>query len=107
MASTELLALTVFSLAVWYWLDALRAKELAIRAGRRRCSDIGVTFLDDTVVLIQLRLRRNSYGRMAFHRKYRFEFASDGSHRYVGEVTLSGKSIQSLDMEAYRVPGQD
>jgi hypothetical protein len=107
MAATELLVLIVILLAGWYWFTAMRAKERAVRAGRKRCGDVGVVFLDDTVVLTKLRLRRDHHGRMVFHRQYRFEFASDGSDRYVGELTMVGKYIKTLDMEAYRVPEED
>ena len=88
--------------AVWYWYHAIRAKELARHAGRRRCNDVGVTFLDDTVMLTRLRLRRDSMGRMRIYREFQFEFASDGGIRYGGEIALLGERIISLVMEPYR-----
>jgi hypothetical protein len=106
MVVTELLALVVFILAIWYWFEGMRAKELACRAGRQRCSDVGVIFLDDSVVLTKLRLRRDNQGRMNFYREYQFEFTSDGSRRYGGELTMLGKSIKTFDMEAYRAHWQ-
>ena len=86
----------------WYWFNAMRAKELAHQACHRRCNDVGVTFLDDTVALTRLRLRRDSEGRLRIHREYQFEFTSDGSRRYGGEIALLGEYIQYLVLEPYR-----
>lgn len=87
---------------VWYWFHAIRAKELARIAGRRRCNEVGVIFLDDTVMLTRLRLRRDNDGRIRIYREFQFEFSSDGGVRYGGEITLLGGRIMNLVMEPYR-----
>lgn len=89
----------------WYWFEAMRAKEYARQAGRRRCDELGVTFLDDTVVLTRLRLRRDTAGRMSLYREYRFEFASDGGVRYGGDIALLGGRVTRLEMAPYRERG--
>lgn len=71
-----------------------------------RCQGLGLVFLDDTVVLKRLRLARDGLSRLVFRREYRFEFSSDGSQRYRGEITLLGQSLEDIVMDAYRVPDQ-
>jgi len=94
----------VIVLAFLYWLDAMNNKQLAVAAGKRACDAEGVQFLDDTVVLVHWALRRHPRGGLSFYRQYRFEFASDGGHRYGGEVVLFGKAVQKLTLQVYRIP---
>ncbi|MGE0372721.1 MAG: DUF3301 domain-containing protein [Gammaproteobacteria bacterium] len=98
----EFLILVLFLGGGWYWYGAMRVKELAREAGRRRCGEVGVTFLDDTVSLTRLRVRRDQDGQMALYREFQFEFTSDGSARYGGEITLLGGRIQRIEMEPFR-----
>jgi len=89
--------------AVLYWWNASRAKEIARLHGRRACDREGVQFLDDTVVLNRVRLRRNASGQLAIKREYRFEFASDGGRRYDGYMVLLGNQLLQLTLEPYRI----
>ncbi len=91
----------------WYWWDTLRTREIARAAGRRACDQRQVQFLDDTVVCIRIRLRRNTRGHMQLERRYDFEFASDGERRYHGQIDIIGSHISHIDMEAYRFPAGD
>ena len=102
MTLAEFFILIFFVGGGWYWYDAMRAKELARDAGRRRCDDAGVSFLDDTVALTRLRLRRDADGQAAIYREFQFEFASDGRTRYGGEIALLGGRIVRVDMEPFR-----
>jgi len=88
---------------VLYWWDASRAKENARLHGRRACDREGLQFLDDTVVLSRVRLRRNANGQLAIRREYRFEFASDGGRRYDGYMVLLGNQLLHLTLEPYRI----
>ena len=99
----ELLILLLLIAVPFYWFDAMRAKELARNRGRQVCSNSGLIFLDDTVALNKTRLRRDGTGRLRIYREYRFEFTSDGSSRYRGEMTVSGRHIEHLSMDAYRI----
>lgn len=107
-ALAEWCILILFVGGGWYWYEAMRAKELARAAGRGRCGELGVTFLDDTVALTRLRPRRDEDGRVALQREFRFEFTSDGSARYGGEIILLGRDIRRIEMEPYRAdpPGR-
>jgi hypothetical protein len=106
MSIAEILTMLALVAVVAYWMRAMQAKERARYEGRQRCQGLGLIFLDDTVVLKKLRLGRDSLGRLAFRRYYQFEFSSDGSQRYCGDITLLGYSLENITMDAYRVPEQ-
>lgn len=101
---SEWLFLLFLVLAIWFWRDAIRAREIASAAGRRACERDGVQFLDDTVELARMRPCRALNGRLQWRRHYRFEFASDGSRRYRGEIDLHGRRVESIELEPYRDP---
>jgi len=82
----------------------MRAKEIARHAGKQACDQDQVAFLDDSVVLVKVRLQRNARGSMTLFRAYHFEFTSDGSCRYQGDIEMSGKRVLGLTLEAHRVP---
>lgn len=103
MTLWEIIILLVFIAAIWFWLDGIHAKDLASRAGKKACSDQGVDFLDDTVEITRTRLKRDSSGKLHFYRDYRFEFSSDGSQRYRGEMTVFGKQVRNVILEPHRV----
>ncbi|MCU0934380.1 MAG: DUF3301 domain-containing protein [Thiobacillaceae bacterium] len=42
-----------------FWWDGLQKRELALQAARRVCEQAGVQFLDDTVALRKMALRRD------------------------------------------------
>lgn len=100
----DLVILVVLGAIPVYWFDAMRAKERARARGRDACSRSGLIFLDDTVVLTKTRLRRDREGKLRIYREYRFEFTSDGTCRYRGEIILMGRNVQHVTTEAYRIP---
>lgn len=101
-ASDVILFLVLLSLFL-YWLDSIRAKEIASGYARNLCIKSQVELLDETVSIKKLRLRRNSSGRMVFYREYQFEFTSTGEYRYKGRVALSGKHLLGTEMEPYQI----
>jgi len=88
----------------WYWWDTMSCKEIARVAGSNACSKAQVQFLDDTVELKKFWLRRNSNGHLEICRLYFFEFSSDGAHRYQARITMLGKKVYEVEMDAYRIP---
>lgn len=106
MTFSDLLWLLLAAAIIWYWLDSMRVNELARQIGRNACDKAQVLFLDDTVALNKIRLKRNSNGQMSIYRQYQFEFTSDGERRYRGQLALLGRRLLSLEMEAYRDPEQ-
>ncbi len=95
----EIIFLGLLGLAVWFWQDALRARELAVSRSRRYCQNINYQFLDESVAMISLKPGRDSYGNFAFHRYYHFEFSPDGHHRYNGTAHLIGHYLQSIQLD--------
>lgn len=88
-----------------YGFDALRSQELARAAGRRACEQAQVQFLDDTVELVRVRVRRDARGQLAFRRDYRFEFSDDGAVRRRGEIEMHGRQLLRVVLEPYRPAG--
>lgn len=103
MSATDFCVALVLVTLFLYWLDSIRAKEIATGHARQACEKLGLEFLDDTVVIKKLRLRRNTLGRLGFYRRYQFEFSSSGERRYKGSVTLLGKHPVATEMEPYHV----
>lgn len=102
MSGVELIILCLLLAAIWYWLDSIRVKEIAIARGKAKCRGLGVDFLDESVVLSKLRLRRTAQGRIAVYREFSFEFTSDGERRYSGRITFLGRHVVALSMDPYR-----
>lgn len=101
MTPSEFIILFVLVAAIFYWIDTIFAKEIAVKHGKERCKKLGVTFLDETVEIIKTRLKRNPRGTILFRREYSFEFSSDGIRRYDGKIIMLGKVLVDLTMSAY------
>lgn len=97
-----LLILLVLSLA-WLWWGGLGAKEIARANGQRVCREHDVLFLDDTVALTRLQLRRDASGHARIYRRFAFEFTTDGQLRYQGYVDMLGSYVIHIEMEPYRL----
>ena len=100
----NILTLMIAGLLAWYVWVSLRTKEQARYEGRVACERQQLLFLDESVVLIHTRLRRNTRGRIVFKRCYTFEFTSDGAVRHHGTICLLGKQVESIEMEPHRLP---
>lgn len=101
MTASEFIILFVLVAAIFYWIDTIFAKEIAVKHGKDKCKVLGVTFLDETVEIIKTRLKRNPRGTVLFQREYSFEFSSDGIRRFNGTIVMLGKELVELKMSAY------
>ena len=97
------LLLAALGLGGWLIFDGMRVRELALRAGRDYCRNIGVQFLDETVVAEGLSLARDAGGRVRIRRRYGFEFTSDGERRYRGEIRMLGSRLQDVQVALHRI----
>lgn len=88
--------------AVFLWLDSLRARERAVKAGRAACERYALQFLDETVSFARMRLRRDAEGQLRIARTYTFEFSDTGNNRRHGAIVMLGGELQDLQMEPYR-----
>ncbi|MBS1199235.1 MAG: hypothetical protein H6R18_3020 [Proteobacteria bacterium] len=95
----ELLALLLGAAAVWFWLDSIRVRELAVQAALQACVDDGVQLLDETVVIRSLSLARNEDGKVCIVRKYGFEFSDTGENRRSGWLVLRGHSLETMHLQ--------
>lgn len=102
MSGLELMVLSLFLAIIWYWLEGIRVKEIAISRGKAKCQSLGVHFLDESVVLTKLRLRRTTQGHIAIYREFSFEFTSDSARRHYGRLILLGRHVHELSMDPYR-----
>lgn len=94
-----LLLLLALGGLVWFWLDSLRGREQALRAGVSACGQMDVQLLDYTVELARLRLARDRDGRLRWRRTYNFEFSLDGGQRCPGQIVLLGGRVESVCLE--------
>lgn len=96
-------AIVLLAAGVFLWLDSLRARERAVRAGRAACERYALQFLDDTVSFSRMRLRRDGEGQLRIARTYTFEFSDTGNNRRHGAIVMLGGELQDLQLEPYRL----
>ncbi len=89
--------------AIFLWIDSLRARERAVRAGRDACVRYGVQFLDETVSFAKLRLARDDEGHLKIARTYTVEVSDTGNNRRNGAIVMLGAELQDLHLEPYRL----
>lgn len=102
MDFTDLLFILLLAALAGFWLDSLRALETARNAGKRACNSAGVQFLDDTVTVTAMALKRRAGGQLVIRRIYRFEFSDTGDNRLEGTLVLLGARVESVEMEPFR-----
>ncbi len=96
MLGTWILLVTV-ALVIWMWMDALRAREIAIHHGRVLCKEAGVQLLDQSVSLKRLRIARRD-GLPTLIRRYQLEISIDGSDRHRGHLDLAAHRLESWSL---------
>lgn len=99
----EAAAIALLLAAIALWIDSLRARELAVRAGRSACERYSLQFLDDTVSFARMRLGRNVEGELRLARTYTFEFSDTGNNRRHGSIVVLGAEVEDLNLEPYPV----
>ena len=93
----NLFAILGLLLVGWFWLDSLRARELATEICRAACRQRDLQFLDQTVALRHLRVRRTAAG-LRLRRIYRFDFSEEGVGRRNGYLVLIGLDLENIDL---------
>ena len=82
-----------------FWNDSLKARERMVQTCARLCREIKVQFLDETVSLDRLSLRRGPHGWPEFNRVYSFEFSGTGQDRWQGRAVLAGRRVLSVQLD--------
>ncbi len=98
----DLVLLLLGSALVWFWLDSIAAREVAMAAGRQTAERYGLQFLDETVAVIRLRAARDGNGRLRLQRTYRFEVSDTGAERLGCSVTLLGRRVEAVQVPPHR-----
>jgi hypothetical protein len=91
----------------WFWLDTLKAREIALAAGQRVCEAESLQFLDWTVAQSRVRLARNSEGRVRVARTYRFEYSETGNDRNSGTIELLGRRVIAVELARQLIRGDN
>lgn len=99
----EIAIMVVIAAVALLWVDSMRARERAIRAGRSACARYQLQFLDETVAFARLRLRRDEEGQLRIARTYTFEFSDTGNNRRHGAIVMLGGELLDLQLEPYRM----
>ena len=93
----NLFAILALLLVGWFWLDSLRARELATGICRAACEQRGLQFLDQTVALRRLGVRRTPVG-LRLRRVYRFDFSEEGVGRRSGYLVLIALDLEEISL---------
>src|SRR4051812_37927632 len=100
---SQVAAILFIGLGAFFWLDSLRARERAVRAGRAACERYSLQFLDDTVSFTRVRLGRNAEGELRIARTYSFEFSDPENTRPPGAIFMRGSDVDDLHRDPYPV----
>ncbi|MFS1524935.1 DUF3301 domain-containing protein [Microbulbifer sp. 2304DJ12-6] len=102
-APSDIFWLLLLIAGAFYVWTSMAAKEQVRRAAATHCRQLGVQLLDDTVMLVRTRLKRDRRGQIALQRHYEFEFTSTGQHRYSGVAVLHGRRIEQLQLSPHHL----
>jgi hypothetical protein len=104
LSLTVLIWLCFFAAFIAFWWHSDIVKGIALNHAKSQCKRQEVQFLDQSMVLKSLWPIRNQIGSLAFCRIYQFEFSSTGEQRYKGLVTITGRKLDSIEMEPHIMP---
>ena len=99
---SDLFPLIIIALFGWYWWSAQGVKEIALKAAKLHCREMGVQLLDESVALHRLWFKKDPNNKTRTWRSYLFEFTSTGEERYQGRVILLGKIVEQVQLQAHR-----
>ena len=101
MTSQDALLITLALGAVaLFWVDSLRTREAATRAGKDFCLRQGLQFLDQTVALHRLRLKWGTNG-LYWQRIYDFEYSEEGVGRQRGRLRMDGRLLKDISLAEF------
>ncbi|MFW1676200.1 DUF3301 domain-containing protein [Pontibacter sp. JAM-7] len=100
---TALFWLTLMALMILHWWQSQQVKEIALRHTSKHCRELDLQFLDESISLRAIWLKRDNQGRIRFWRAYNFEFSSTGEERYTGRVVTLGRQVIALHLQPHRI----
>ena len=96
----NILVVLVLAGGVWYFFDAMRARELATSVVKEYCKQSSLQFLDGTVGLKTVALSLDG-GKLHLKRRYEFHYSESDHSRNIGLVTING-----IEVENFILPGK-
>jgi hypothetical protein len=96
----SLTLLAIIGLLVWFWLESLKSRDIAIQVARISCRQQELQLLDGTASLQTIRpyfRNRDDYG---LRRTYTFDYSGDGISRQTGCVVLCNSRVVSIVLES-------
>lgn len=103
MVLSDVFWILFLALVPWLWWIDRGITQNAFAEVKRYCELQNVQLLDDNIQLQKISFKRNKHKKIKLFREYRFEFTSTGEHRYLGEVQLLGRSIDSIQLAAFHL----
>ena len=91
----NIVVVLVLAGGVWYFFDAMRARELATSVVREYCKQSSLQFLDGTVGLKTVKLSLEG-GRPHLKRRYEFHYSESNHSRNIGLVTIDGINVENF-----------
>ena len=95
MLSTLIFSALAMGLLV-FWFAGRAAAETATVIGQRACARAGVQWLDQSVHLLAIRVRRGPDGWLGLERHFGFEYSTGGEDRHAGRIVLHGRQLRAL-----------
>ena len=95
----DLFGLMLLAATAWFWLDSLKAREMAVAAAKAACNSEHLLLLDDTVAIQRIALGRNGDGAMCIRRTYDFEYSNTGNDRSLGSIALLGSRVLVINLK--------
>ena len=93
------IAVIIICLGTYIWYTFSKIKEKATIYCQTYCKKINVQFLDGSIVLINIGIKRASSGSLQFSRNYRFDFSINSYDRYHGYIHLLGSQIEGIQFD--------
>jgi len=91
----------IFAVVIWWKNQGF--KQMALKLAQRRCEELGLQLLDQSVALRGFKFVRNPSGQWVARRRFVFEFTSTGDERYQGSIELLGNRLLNLELEPHRL----
>ncbi|MGC1509466.1 DUF3301 domain-containing protein [Ketobacter sp. MCCC 1A13808] len=95
--------LLFFVIALGLWWHLMGTREHALLMAQEHCDQMGVQFLDGSVMRDGFRFPRNRSGTVVLLQRFSFEFSTSGDQRYLGHAELIGKRVVKMALEAHRM----
>ena len=99
----NLILMSVLAFFLVFWWKTQGVRQFAYQAARRRCEELGVQLLDQSVMLRGIAFRRAPSGNLSVLRRFVFEFSTTGAERYRGEVQMLGVTVHRIELETHRL----